>query len=298
MKFFKLHTYGNDFILFDLRKDKEWKDRRINIINSDFLLKICIRRFGIGADGVLLLEGRDGLPLSVTIFNKDGSPAEISGNGLFCVAEYLSRAGEFDSNSIEIMTGGGKKTIERNGEFFVLYMGRAEYPSGEEPVEIKKKDSILRGYHVNMGNPHFVLTLSDGDIISLFPEDIIEVARDRKLPSLLHSDRIDISGLIEAIRETSLFPRGVNVEFVAGGKKEFYVKVIERGVGETFSCGSGASAVTSALIRAGLSEMGEEIELNFKGGTYRALEDEDGVRIKGRGRFIYSGRLETKGLLD
>jgi diaminopimelate epimerase len=267
MNFAKLHGTGNDFILIDARGiDRDW---------SALARAVCDRHFGIGADGLILAAESDAAPVRMRIFNADGSEAEMSGNGMRCLVKFavdngmVAPAGdEFDVETgagirrVRITTEDGKVTSVRER------MGAPRLDPREIPVAIDAPAPIKRhplevGGHsleftpVSMGNPHAIY----------FQEAPVEAYP-------LH----EIGPLVE---RHAIFPNRTNFEVVrmtAPGKAE--MRVWERGVGETLSCGSGASATIVAARLLGLAS--DELELRVPGGVLQ-------LEWSGEGDVILTG---------
>lgn len=227
VKFVKAQATGNDFIIIDLLEGKS-----VDIPN--FARKFCQRRYGIGADGVLVLENSDIADFKMRIFNADGSEAEMCGNGIRCLAEYVRI--RYGKTSVKFETLAGVKEVRREGELFSVDMGAGKV-IGEDMVKIGGgKVEFVR---VDVGNPHAVVF--DLEKFSLAPE--IEMA----------------------------YPGRTNVEFVEVVGEKAQVRVWERGVGETLACGTGACAILLAVKFKGsnvkaVEFRGGTVEVEERGG--------------------------------
>jgi diaminopimelate epimerase len=252
MEFVKLHGTGNDFVVIDARSaDRDW----VALARA-----ICDRHFGVGADGLILAAASQAADVRMRIFNADGSEAEMSGNGMRCLVKFAVDGGivtpagdEFDVETgagvlrVRITTEGGRVTSVRES------MGRPQLDPREIPIAVEAPAPLvglpvevdgrtLPITAVSMGNPHAIYFQSEA--VDAYP---------------LHQ----IGPLMEHHR---LFPRRTNFEVVrmlGDGKAE--MRVWERGVGETLSCGSGASAVMVASRLQGLA--GDALELRVPGGV-------------------------------
>lgn len=218
--FTKASACGNDFILID--------GMHAPVDLSAFSRRICDRHDGVGADGVewMFPDPRKEADIRIRLFNADGSEAEISGNGTRCVAALV--AAEQRKSEITIRTGAGLKTcrlVSGNGHRFTFEMNMGEPQVGDE-FSIKLASGEVKGIPVSMGNPHFVVFVSE-----FFPGWQAEAAEIGR-----HHD----------------FKYGINVEFVIpDGKDHIQVRFFERGVGETRSSGTGSCASAVAAIAAG-----------------------------------------------
>lgn len=243
----KLEATGNDFlVLVDL-------DDAVELAAEQVML-LCDRDAGPGADGLIrILSGRDGADLTMELTNADGGRAEMSGNGVRCVAAIAVRDDLVDGTRFRLATDAGVKTVEyaetAEGSWARVDMGPATFEPSEIPLEASSPfgveadvDSVhYEGDAAGMGNPHWVLFVDDPDAAA------VETAG----PLLEHDDR---------------FPNRTNVEFVAvEGDDRLRMRVWERGVGETRSCGTGACAAAAAAHRRG--RVGERVRVDVPGGT-------------------------------
>ena len=216
--FVKASACGNDFIIIGI----EHAPADI----ADFTLRICDRHKGVGADGVEWVLPATDADLAIRLVNADGSDAEISGNGTRCVAAWF--CAEHERDSAVIRTDAGLKTCElmaRIGQTFEFRtaMGRPEV-GGEKSVTLR--DRVVSGITVSMGNPHFVIFVSE------FEHGWQQWTGEASV----HAD----------------FPHGTNVELVRLiNEHEIEVRFCERGVGETQSSGTGSSAAAAAAIHGG-----------------------------------------------
>jgi diaminopimelate epimerase len=205
---------------------------------------LCDRRRGVGADGLIrLLGGRDGADCEMELTNADGGLAEISGNGLRCLAHVAAKLGLGADDRLVVDTAAGRRemTIPRRAEdgevdYAEADMGLVMFTPemipilADSPFDLDATvDGVTyRGDAAGVGNPHFVVFVDDPDAVPL----------DRHGPVLEHDGR---------------FPNRTNVEMVAPAPSGVRMRVWERGVGETASCGSGACAVGAVAHRRGLA---------------------------------------------
>lgn len=248
----KSHGTGNDFVLFaDLSGDIG--------LGDDDARSLCDRHFGIGGDGAIRIGSGDRAPFFMDYRNADGSLAEMCGNGIRCVAKYVFDRGLTDEAEFDIETRAGVKRVraERGVSGLVseveVDMGppifdRSAIPvagAGDDALHEKVSVDAIGGgpievTAVSMGNPHAVV----------FVDDVV------KAP--VESAGSEIERLV-------LFPNGTNVEFVqVKSDSSLAVRIWERGVGETLSCGTGACAAVAASAK--LEKTGREVELDVPGG--------------------------------
>jgi diaminopimelate epimerase len=269
--FFKYQGLGNDFIVLDRRKS----GRDIDAETSRLL---CDRRLGIGADGVLALLPSDSGFAKMVVHNADGSIAEMCGNGLRCAVKYLvDNAGERPER-IEVETGTGVLVCSpgygKDGVTEVdLSLGPARLvapnlPSGatgqpflDAPVP---GYSGLRGYAINLGNPHLVLL-------------------DQSLE--------DAGRLGPELERHPGFPDRTNVEFTRVDADGLTVVVWERGCGLTQACGTGASAAAVAAVLAKRLPADAWLRVTLPGGDLhiRVPSDLSDIRLRGPAAFVFTG---------
>lgn len=214
--FVKASAYGNDFLI--IRKEFQ------GVYAPALTRALCDRHNGVGADGVEWISDEDGHAARIHLTNADGSFAELSGNGTRCVAAHLVASGA--SEDLLIATDAGSKRCQLTGHVgnrydFLTDMGS---PVVDEPFEIDLGHVRYTGVPVSMGNPHFVIFVTD-------------------FPSNWQKDSQQIQS------RTDLFAEGINVEWVQFKRApDIMIRIYERGAGETRSSGTGTSASAAAAI--------------------------------------------------
>ena len=269
-RFVKGHGTENDFVLLP---DPDGA----LALTGDQVRAICDRRAGIGADGVLRVvrtaadEEARGLPGSETARwfmdyrNADGSAVEMCGNGIRVFARYLVEAGLEAPGEIPVLTRDGVKRVRLGAIGDVTVdMGPARLPGTERKVLVG--DHAWPAVEVDMGNPHAVA----------FVDDLADAGDLRSAP------------LVEPA-----FPHGVNVEFVVRrGDQHVAMRVHERGVGETRSCGTGACAVMVASARRDGMAGPSTYVVDVPGGRLTVTERADGhVELAGPAVLVADGEL-------
>lgn len=254
MEFTKVEGLGNDFIVIDRRREGGGVDPRLAV-------SLCDRRFGIGADGVLVVSGSDSADLRMDVINNDGSQPEMCGNGLRCIVSMFASS----RSGVQVETGAGVLFGERleDGRVRTL-LGRARLTHAEVDAGEAGKG---RGWSV--GNPHLVLRSED---------DAMGRAR-RFGPSLVTHPS---------------FSSGVNVGFVEPrGPASARLVVHERGAGLTMACGTGAAAAAADWF-ARSSGDGGTLALEVPGGALEAEVQAEGdawkVHLVGPARTVFEGR--------
>ena len=272
--FYKYHGLGNDFVLID---------RRFGGVDIDSTTtqRLCDRRRGIGADGILvILPGRGGLARMV-VHNADGSVPEMCGNGLRCAVKYLLDHSTSKLNRVVIDTDAGPLVCEatysdQEVDTVEVGMGRPlliapnlpSHRTGQPFVDaVLSGHSPLRGTAVSIGNPHLVLFDVPGD-------------PDRIGPSLEHHPD---------------FPERTNVEFVERFQGLLKVVVWERGVGFTEACGTGACAAVVAAVIEKRIEPDQWIAVALPGGNLQIRVDHQlsSVQMKGPATFVFQTHVSS-----
>ncbi len=249
MRFRKYEGLGNDFLVVDAAD----APRSIEEVRA-----ACARRFGIGADGILVVD-RD--PLRMRVFNADGSTPEMCGNGLRCVALYAREHLHVPNERFLVLTDAGPKEVLVEGNEVGVVMGEARDDGwfGVEHLAVQ-----YAGRRVSVGNPHFVL-LAD----SPWPEAVFD-------------------GLGRALQDHTGFPGGVNVSFAERlAADHVRLRVWERGCGPTLACGTGACATVAAGWWSGRLE--GDVRVDLPGGTLRVGGSSDWVVMTGPAHEVFEG---------
>jgi diaminopimelate epimerase len=283
MKFSKLQATGNDFILVDARTmEGEW---------SKLARATCDNHFGIGADGLILVQDSTSADLKMRIFNSDGSEAEVSGNGLRCFAKYviekglsakISSRGEQDNRYLTIETLSGVRKIKayvsgNKVNRVEVNMGMPQFEPAQIPVEVEVDIIPILDYPLvidskeltlailSMGNPHAV-----------------------SFPSRPIND-FPLAELGPKVETHPMFPQMTNFEVARVLSREnIEARVWERGVGETLACGSGACAI--AVAAQLLDYVETQVDIILKGGTLTVSWDRVGeVLLTGPVEEVFTG---------
>jgi len=246
IRFTKMHGAGNDFILVDCRS--------FGLPDpAGFSVRYCHRRFGIGADQVLLLYPSDIADFRMEIYNADGGQVEMCGNGIRCLAKYVWDRNLSGKQVLEIETPAGTIRPERSGSNVRVDMGAPILEPQKIPVNIQSSLPVIdyplsidgrefRLTFVSMGNPHAVIFLD---------EDVA---------------KFSVATYGPGIENHPLFPKRTNVEFVnVVNRNELIMRVWERGSGETLACGTGATATGIAAMIKGLAD--RKVAVRLLGGN-------------------------------
>ncbi len=279
MRFTKVHSLGNDFLVVD-------SDESGNIADlSAFAKHLCDRNTGVGADGLLLISIKDkpnGL-VGFRIFNADGSEPEISGNGLRCAAAHLFYKKRIEPPSVTFLTSTGERECsllkEKNNLFEIrIDMGVPKLTSKDipfddgafheriidYPLSINRK--IYRITVVSLGNPHCAV------FVDHFPA------------------RIEWHQIGREIECHPFFPNRINTEFIrVHNRQQIDVLFWERGVGETLSSGSGSSAAAVASILKNLTD--KKVVVRTSMGRVVVEWEEEKVYQSGPAEVVFEGSL-------
>ena len=280
MKFTKMHGAGNDYVYVDARsQEQDWPELARRMSN---------RHFGVGSDGLILIKGSDVADLKMSMYNADGSEAEMCGNGIRCFVKYaVDRTIVSSSNgSVSVETLAGIRNITPISEYGTVTGARVsmgapiltpdavpvkldaagEYGYGpvlEYPFEMDGYDLPLS--FVSMGNPHAV-TFIDTPVA--------------EFPLLTVGPKVE---------NHSIFPRRVNFEIVnVDNPTHLTARVWERGSGETLACGTGACGIAVASILGGHTD--NTVSITLPGGTLKVDWDGQGeVYLEGPAEEVFSG---------
>jgi diaminopimelate epimerase len=280
----KLHATGNDFLVWS------WlgPDASGYSITDDQARALCDRHSGVGADGLIVVRpGNDGADAEMLLFNADGSIAEMSGNGMRTLAWVAARDGLGADGTLVVDTGGGRRQVEltRDAAGVVtaatVDMGPVTWDPAQIPVALDSPFGVTADFHgthyegdaAGMGNPHLVL----------FVDDPATARVTQHGPHLEHDER---------------FPKRTNVEFVRvtpGATDEVDMRVWERGVGETLSCGTGACATAAVAHHRGL--VGGRVTVHVPGGDLTvefATGPTNGIRLGGPVVHVFDVELDLE----
>ena len=283
LRFTKMHGLGNDFVLIDCR-DKAFSIQRSAF--GELSKKLCHRRFGIGADQMLLLYPSTIADFKMMIFNADGSEVEMCGNGIRCFAKYIWDRGLSAKEILSVETAAGLIKPERAGQLIKVDMGEPVLEGRLIPVNLPPHPPLNKGgqggvrdfpltiedktFHitaVSMGNPHAVIFVDEVDVF-------------------------DVKRYGPIIENLDVFPKRINVEFIQVFDGErIKMRVWERGAGETMACGTGASAAVVAANLNGFT--GRRVNVLLTGGELLIEWKEDNhVYMTGPAIEVFEGSIK------
>lgn len=266
MKITKMHGLGNSQIIIEnLYEDIEYKT---GLSYNEIAIALCHPGFGIGSDQTLIILPGEKTDYKMRIFNKDGSEAEMCGNGIRCVARYLFDENLISNNS-SIETKAGirevkiihEKILNGNEVSIEVSMGKGMI------LEDNKKIDKFKGTHVSIGNPHFV------------------IFTDKASRELIIKEGPKLENAVE------FQPDKVNVEFARLINENIIEAYVwERGSGLTLACGTGACATALAANNKGLIE--SEVKVRLLGGELKIrLSDDNQIQMIGPAEYILKGEV-------
>ena len=282
LSFHKMHGAGNDFVVLDgLSRPIA---PALDIARLAQLL--CIRRFGVGADGLLTLEPSDVADARMRMWNPDGTP-DMCGNGLRCVAELAHKLGHIQKENFSIETIAGVRQIEklRDGRIRTA-MGVPQWAPAIVPIDAATP--LVNG-QIEVGGEVLrnVSALSTGSTHTV-------IFRDTQL------SEAEFQTLSPQLENHPLFPARTSVmwaiadESAPDGADKFKIRIWERGAGETLACGTGACAVGVAAIATGRAH--GPIRVESRGGELEVEWNEsDGeIALTGRATYVYAGEVDLE----
>ena len=274
MNFIKMHGIGNDYVYIDRFKEKG------NFDFSQLAQDMSHRHFGVGSDGLILIEPHPIHDAEMIMYNADGSISEMCGNGLRCVAKYIHDYYFSDRDILHIQTGAGVlqtkifKDSHQKASLIEVDMGKPIFKGLQIPTTFDEEQVFAKTisideknhtfYALSMGNPHCVIFV---DSVKTFPVEKVG----------------------KIIENHPFFPAKTNVEFVEiVSPTEVKQRTWERGSGETWACGTGASAVGVVCHLTQKTE--PKITIHLLGGDLEIHYDiQTGVKMKGPATEVFRG---------
>ncbi len=276
LRFSKMQSAGNDYIVIDNR------DGAIAYPES-LCVKLCRAHYGVGADGIALVEPSDAADARMRMYNRDGSEGRMAGNCIRCVGKYLYDSGIAPRETMTIETASGVKRLKLYTRFgkvssVAVDMGAPNLNTAALPCTLPVERAVryparIGGalYNItclSMGNPHCV------------------VFTDRV-------DTLDLDVLGPQFENAPIFPERVNTEFVrAVNRTTLRMRCYERGSGETMACGTGACAAAVAAVENGLCDRDTDINVQVLGGILVVHVSDAGVTLHGSAELVCEGELE------
>lgn len=257
IQFYKYQGAGNDFILIDNRK----KDH--NSLSSKSIEKLCDRRFGIGADGLMLLQDHPGYDFEMLYFNADGNPGSMCGNGGRCIVAFAKFLGIVDQETDFLAVDGPHYAkISTAGNQVDLQM-----------IDVDTIEKDGKAFVLNTGSPHYVEQVTD-------------------------LERLDVYLEGKSIRNNDTYKEhGINVNFIEDKGDHLFVRTFERGVeDETYACGTGVTAVALSMAKYKAQSGHITTPVRVLGGDLKIQFDYDGEKFTniflcGPAEQVFSGQV-------
>lgn len=277
MEFTKMQGCGNDYVYVNGFENKIDNPNKLSEIVSD-------RHFGIGSDGLIVINPSEKADFKMSMYNADGSEGKMCGNGIRCVAKYVYDNKMTDKTTITVETLSGIKTLELNVkndkvETVKVNMGTPILLPKDVPV-VSDKDKVIdepividdKEYRitcVSMGNPHAITFIEN-------------------------TDDLKIETIGPKFENNPIFPDRVNTEFIQVlDRNTVKMRVWERGSGETFACGTGACATVVACVLNGLTD--DKVTVKLLGGDLfiEYNREENTVYMTGPAKVSFTGKIEV-----
>ncbi|NLK71745.1 MAG: diaminopimelate epimerase [Clostridiales bacterium] len=274
MEFWKMHGAGNDFIIVDNRK-------KVIENKPQTAIEVCDRHFGVGADGLVLVEYSQAYDIKMDFYNSDGSHATMCGNAIRCFVKYVFDNKILDKAAFTVETGDGPKeatvlNTDEKESVVKVNMGRWDFSAptvipnitdanGKEYIcqQIEVLDKSFELSCVHMGVPHGVILVDE----------------------ICEEDTIRYGSVLEKHPD---FPQGINVNFVKViDESHIEVDTWERGAGKTLACGTGICS--SAIIANFLNKIGKTVEVKAAGGILKVTLNSGSVIMEGKAVTICKG---------
>lgn len=282
MKFTKMHGCGNDYVYVNGFTERVPQEEKPELVR-----RLSDRHFGIGGDGVIFINPSDAADFEMEMYNADGTRAQMCGNGIRCVGKFVYDKGLTDQKQITVISAGKVKylelTVEKNGaergqvKTVRVNMGSPILTPGLIPVKAEGEAVIdspiladgkeYRMTCVSMGNPHAVI----------FAEDVAELNLEKIGPSF---------------ENHVCFPERTNTEFVEVlDRGHVFMRVWERGTGETLACGTGCCATAVACVLNGLTD--SQIAVKLLGGELLIEWDREQnvIFMTGPAETVFEGEI-------
>ncbi len=260
LTFYKYHGAGNDFIIFDNRKGA------LNNNQNAWYHAICHRRFGIGADGVLLLQNNSHADFEMLYFNADGNEGSMCGNGGRCIVSFAKSLGIINNKCV-----------------FIAVDGLHEAQINNELISLKMNDvnDVMKAgddYELNTGSPHYIK----------FVDDISQFNVKAEGARIRYSQKYK--------------EQGINVNFLQSDNEKLFMRTYERGVeDETLSCGTGVTAAAIAYtvknqMPAGFHKLeirtpGDDLTVEFKKINNNTFKN---IWLIGKAQFVFKGEVDLE----
>lgn len=283
LKFTKMQGCGNDYVYVNGFTEHVPQEKKPELVRE-----LSDRHFGIGGDGVIFINPSEKADFEMEMYNADGTRSQMCGNGIRCVAKFVYDKGLTDADRISVISAGSMKTLELTVE------GRTASDRGR-----------VKRVRVNMGSPILkpaaIPVLADGE--SAINEPIYVEEQEYRMTCVSMGNphavifaeevrKMQLEQIGPAFEQHVRFPERVNTEFVEIlDRKNVFMRVWERGTGETLACGTGCCATAVACVLNGLTE--EKITVHLLGGELLIEWDreENMVYMTGPAVTVFEGEI-------
>lgn len=263
IKFYKYQGTGNDFIIIDNRKNK------FPIENTHLVAFLCDRKFGIGADGLMLLQNKKGYDFEMVYFNSDGNPSSMCGNGGRCLVAFAYYLGLVKKKAKFLAVDGAHdaEIISQDGNALQVKL---------KMQDVSKIENIKNDLFLNTGSPHYIRFVKELNKINVFEEG-------------------------KKVRYSNTFKKeGTNVNFLEFNNDCLQVRTYERGVeNETLSCGTGVTAAALAFAHLNKVKKLNKINIETPGGALKvhfnqkSKDSFDNIWLEGPATFVFEGKIKV-----
>ena len=294
-KFTKMQGLGNDYLYISTVNDE-------NFISEEKLPELAKylsnRHFGVGSDGIIIIEKSNIADFKMRIFNSDGSEAEMCGNGIRCFAKYVyeNKLTQNKNISIETLCGIKKVTLEEKDGIInnvTVDMGEPIFEKEKIPVlfderKVNKNETVQNDKNKNK----IPVTINLKVLDKIFNINCVSMGNPHSVIIVENVEKIDIAKYGKEIENNSVFPKKTNVEFVQILDKEnIKMRVWERGSGETMACGTGACAVAVICNLLGLTK--RKVNVLLRGGKLKIQWKKENHRVymTGSATKVFIGKI-------
>ena len=277
MKFTKMQGIGNDYVYVDCTKENKIENP------AELSKKVSNRHFGIGSDGLILIENSNVADFKMAIYNADGSQAEMCGNGIRCVAKFVFDKGLTNKENITIETLAGIKQLKLSTENGKVKKVRVDMG---EPILEEKKIPVISDK-----NPVIDLQLQAAD--KTFTATCVSMGNPHAITFVNNVEEFDVEKYGKILEIKKEFPKHSNIEFVELiDKNNIKMRVWERGSGETLACGTGSCASVVACILNNKTE--RKVNVHLLGGTLEIEwnKQNNHVYMEGPAEIVFEGEIE------
>ena len=276
LRFSKMQTCGNDYIFLENFHGE------ITCPES-LCVTLCDRHYGIGADGIILMEHSKTADAKMRMFNSDGSEGAMAGNALRCLCKYLYDNGIVQKDVLEIETVKGVKTVRvytTNGRVTSACVDMGKATLNTAALRFSIQEETVVDYPVRIGGRPYRITC-------------VDVGNPHCVVFCPRVDAVDIDFIGPRFEHAPYFPERINTEFIrVVNPNTIKMRVWERGSGETLACGTGACAAVVAAVANGLCAKDCDITVRVRGGDLVVNYTDERVTLTGDAKLVFTGEVE------